>query len=70
MWENIGLVVLVTVVGAAVATSIAIYLYLLKRAGLWDRETPNKIPCPVPFPTCGPDDCPNCGGKGYTIRET
>jgi hypothetical protein len=29
--------------------------------------TNNAIPCPVPFPDCGPDGCHMCGGAGeYT----
>ncbi len=27
------------------------------------KTTTKHISCPVPFPECGPDDCPKCGGK-------
>jgi hypothetical protein len=82
MLEIVVVVSLVVFTTASTLFAINQYLKLIKGAGLdlpWERprrdeqptwkyssKTTKKIPCPVPFPICGPDDCPQCGGKGYT----
>lgn len=82
MLETAIVVALVAFTAAATFFAISRYLRLIEDAGLdlpWKKRRRDEqptwkysskatkhIPCPVPFPECGPDDCPKCGGKGYT----